>query len=236
MGFRFLGWRACLRLALWVAGCGTVVWPAVSAPTAQMDGGSDPILEFIQPTNGAVFGVEEEIPVMIRAFSSDDAFPTAELFANQGQIATLSYCCALCPCPAPFQGQEMILQIPVPWDEGGPPSNLWQGWKSDQAGIYRLTARATGQYGTMIETEPVTITVLDRTLHIDVGVDGAVTLRIPQGSLVPGGYDLEASEDLQKWTRLGPFLPGDVAAFYYDVPPPSAREMRFYRSVYVPPE
>jgi hypothetical protein len=54
--------------------------------------------------------------------------------------------------------------------------------------------------------------------------------------LVPGGYDLEASEDLQKWTRLGPFLPGDVAAFYYDVPPTSAREMRFYRSVYVPPE
>jgi hypothetical protein len=65
--------------------------------------------------------------------------------------------------------------------------------------------------------------------------DGAVSLRIPQGSMVPGGYDVEASQDLQTWTRLGPFLPGNVAAFYYEVPPDSARKARFYRSVYVPP-
>jgi len=59
-----------------------------------------------------------------------------------------------------------------------------------------------------------------------------VTLVIPQGSMVPGGYDLEASQDLQSWTRLGPFEPGNVAAFYFDVPPETAREKRFYRSVY----
>jgi len=55
------------------------------------------------------------------------------------------------------------------------------------------------------------------------------------GSLVAGEYDLEASPDLRTWTRLGPFQPGNVAAFYFDVPPESARERRFYRSVYIPP-
>jgi hypothetical protein len=39
---------------------------------------------------------------------------------------------------------------------------------------------------------------------------------------------------LRTWTRLGPFLPGNVAAFYYDDPPASARARRFYRSVRVP--
>ena len=87
----------------------------------------------------------------------------------------------------------------------------------------------------MIEAVPVTITVLDLTLQIFVGPDGAVTLVIPQGSLVAGGYDLEASQDLRTWMRLGPFEPANVAAFYHDVPPESARDRRFYRSVNIPP-
>jgi len=235
MGFRFSGRGAFLRLAVLLAGGGSVGWPAAPGHAAQTDGAEVPVLQFIQPTNGAVFGVEEEIPVVLRAFAPDDVFPTAEVFANQSKIATVSYCCTLCPCFAPFAGQELILQIPVPWERGGPPSRVWQGWTTDQARVYRLTARATGQNGTMIAAAPVTITVLDRTLEIAVRDDGAVSLRIPQGSMVPGGYDVEASQDLQTWKRLGPFLPGNVAAFYYEVPPESAREMRFYRSVYVPP-
>jgi hypothetical protein len=82
---------------------------------------------------------------------------------------------------------------------------------------------------------PVNITVLDLTLRIFLRADEGVTLVIPQGSMVAGGYDAEASQDLRTWTRLGHFLPGNVAAFYYDDPPPGARERRFYRSVRVPP-
>jgi hypothetical protein len=85
------------------------------------------------------------------------------------------------------------------------------------------------------EAVPVNITVLDLTLRIFVQTDGAVTLVIPQGSLVAGGYDAETSQDLHTWTRLGPFLPGNVAAFYYDDPPADARGRRFYRSVRVAP-
>ena len=67
-----------------------------------------------------------------------------------------------------------------------------------------------------------------------MGADGAVTLVIPQGSLVAGRYDLEASQDLRTWVRLGPFEPGNVAAFYFDVPSEAARGERYYRSVYFP--
>ena len=81
----------------------------------------------------------------------------------------------------------------------------------------------------------VAITVLDLTLQLFVSADGAVTLVIPQGSLVEGGYDLEESPDLQTWARVGPFAPGNVAAFYFDLPPVTAHERRFYRSVRVPP-
>ena len=198
--------------------------------------GQTPRLEFIQPTNGAFFSTLDEIPIMLRAVASNDVFLTGEVFANQWtKVGDVSYCCSLCPCFRPVEGQETILQIPVPWEGGRPPSRPWQGWTNVQARTYRLTARSTGQNGTVLEAVPVNITVLDRTLRIFVRADGTVTLVIPQGSMVPGGYDLEASADLRTWTRLGPFEPGNVAAFYYDVPPESARERRFYRSVYVPP-
>jgi hypothetical protein len=111
----------------------------------------------------------------------------------------------------------------------------WQGWTNVFAGTYQLTARATGEIGTVVEAVPVTITVIDRTLEVFGNGDGSFTLVIPQGSLVPGGYDLEASADLHSWTRLGPFEPGNVAAFYFDVPSEAARGKRFYRSVYIPP-
>jgi hypothetical protein len=131
-------------------------------------------------------------------------------------------------------GQELILQIPVPRQEGMP-WRTWQGWTNVHAGTYRLTARATGENGTVVESAPVNITVLDLTLRISVRADGTVMLVIREGSLVAGGYDAEASQDLRTWTRLGPFLPGNVAAFYYDDPPASARGRRFYRAVRVPP-
>jgi hypothetical protein len=195
--------------------------------------GQQPVLEFLQPTNGAVFSTSDEIPVVMRAFASNDVFLNADVFANQGRkIATLSYCCAFCPCYRPVEGDETILQIPVPWQGSMPPSRPWQGWTNVQAGTYQLTATATGDNGTVVTATPVNITVVDRTLRVSVRSDGTVTLVIPEGSLLPGGYDAEASQDLRTWTRLGPFEPGNVAAFYFDVPPETAREQRFYRSVY----
>jgi hypothetical protein len=192
------------------------------------------VLQFLEPTNNAVFSTLDEIPIVLRAFAPDDVFPTADVLANGARIATASYCCWLCPCFAPMPGQQLILQIPVPREDGMPWTRAWQGWTNVHAGSYRLTARATGENGTVVESAPVNITVLDLTLRISVRADGTVMLVIQEGSLVTGGYDAEASQDLRTWTRLGPFLPGNVAAFYYDDPPASARARRFYRSVRVP--
>ena len=215
--------------------CSFVLLGLLRLRAAEVSEASMPVLEFIQPTNGAVFSTLDEIPIVLRAFAPNDVFSSADVSANQQHIATVQYCCAFCPCARPIEGQETILQIAVPWDGGMPPSRIWQGWTNVQAGSHRLTARATGENGTELEAAPITIAVVDRTLHIFVTSDGAATLVIPQGSLVPGGYDLEASQDLLAWTRLGPFQPGNVAAFYYDLPPATAPQQRFYRSVYVPP-
>jgi hypothetical protein len=203
-----------------------------SAPAFDAPG---PLLEFVAPTNGAVFSTLDEIPIVLRASAPDDFFATADVFANQSKIATVSYCCTLCPCFAPLPGIETTLQIPVPWTNGMPSIRTWEGWTNVQAGVYSLTARAVGQKGAMAEAAPVQITVLDLTLEIFIQTDGRVTLVIPQGSLAPGGYDLQASQDLRSWIRLGSFRPGNVAAFYYDVPPVDARDRRFYRSVHVGP-
>src|SRR5256885_4357081 len=110
-----------------------------------------PVLQFIQPTNDAVFSTRDEIPIVLRAYASNDVFPTAEVFAHFQKIATVSYCCTLCPCPAPFPGHETILQIPAPWQGGMPPPRPWQGWTNVLAGMYQLTAHAIGQDGTAVE-------------------------------------------------------------------------------------
>ena len=192
-----------------------------------------PVLKFLQPADGAVFSTEDEIPVVLRASAPNDVFLNAEVFANQTSIATATFCCPLCPCARPTEGMETTLQIPAPWS-GGPPPPPWIGWGSPVAGTYRLTARAFGENGTVVEADPVTITIVDLTVQLSVSPDGTVILVIPQGSMVPGGYDLEASDDLQSWSPHSPFSPGDVAAFYWDHPPSNARR-RFYRATYIPP-
>ena len=92
--------------------------------------GQGAALEFKQPANDTVFSSTDEIPILLRAFAPDDVFPTAELFADGGKIANLSYCCALCPCAAPQNGWETLLQIPVPWSGTMPPSRPFQGWSN----------------------------------------------------------------------------------------------------------
>jgi hypothetical protein len=214
----------------WVA----MLW-LTAAPATAAGGTNAPVLQFVEPTNNAVFSTLDEVPIVLRASASNDVFLSAEVLANHQRIATAQYCCPFCPCARPLEGQETTLQIPVPWENGRPPARTWQGWTNVQAGRYRLTARATGENGTMVEATPVDILVLDLTLRIFLGPGGSAALVIQEGSLVTGGYDAEVSQDLRTWTRLGPFQPGNVAAFYFDKPPEDARERRFYRSVYIPP-
>jgi len=192
-----------------------------------------PVLQFVAPTNGAFFSTTDEIPVVLRAVASNDVFLTANVLANGAKLATVSYCCALCPCWHPMPGEETTLQIPVPRN-AGLPSRVWQGWTNVMPGSYELTAVATGEMGTVLQAEPVKLTVLDLSLRIFLSPDG-VGLVLPEGSLSPGGYDAEASDDLRTWRRLGPFQPGNVAAFYFEPSSEQARGQRFYRAVYVPP-
>jgi len=229
--FRFL---SSLSLVGALFSCSLGMLLATAMQAAPAGEAQLPILEFIEPTNNAVFSTLDEIPIVLRASAPNDVILAADVFANQEKIVSMSYCCWLCPCARPLEGQETILQIPVPWDAGIPPPRTWQGWTNVHAGSHRLTARAVSANGAIAQATPVTITVLDLTLRIFVQPDGRVTLVIPEGSLVEGGYDLEASQDLRTWTRLGPFEPGNVAAFYFDVPPENARQRRFYRSVHVP--
>src|SRR5262249_26703654 len=111
----------------------------------------------------------------------------------------------------------------------------FQGLTNPPVGVHRLTAQALGEHGTLVEATAVTVIVIDRTLEIFKNNDATITLVIPQGSLVLGIYDLEASDDLQTWIRLGEFGPGNVAAFYFGIPIESSRKARFYRSAYIPP-
>ena len=195
-----------------------------------------PVLEFIEPAEGTVFSTRDEIPIVLRAFAPNDVFLSAEIFANHHtSIGVATFCCSFCPCAMPPAGQETTLQIPVPWNGGPLPDRQWQGWRTRDARMYTLTARATGQNGTMLESAPVTITVVDLELRMFLQPDGSARFVIQQGSMVPGGYDLEASDDLYTWTRLGPFQPGAVAAFYSDPPPPTPLRRRFYRAIYLPP-
>ena len=76
--------------------------------------GPPAVLDFLQPTNHAVFSTTDEVPIMLRASAPDDVFLSAGVFGNSQPIASVSYCCSLCPCARPQPGQETILQIPVP--------------------------------------------------------------------------------------------------------------------------
>ena len=115
-------------------------------------------------------------------------------------------------------------------------TRLEKGWTNPPVGMHRLTARATSEHGTTVETAPLSVTVIDPTLEIFTNKDdGTLTLVIPQGSLSPGKYDLQASDDLRTWIRLGEFEPGNVAAFYFNLPIETNRKARFYRSAYIEP-
>ncbi len=195
---------ALLSLIAALAICLLVMMLGTPGHASPLGGAQLPVIEFLEPTNSAIFSTLDEVPIVLRAAAPNDVFLTASVFANQIQIATVSYCCALCPCARPLPGEETILQIPVPWNGGSPPPRTWQGWTNVSARSYRLTARATGENGGVVEAVPVTITVIDRALRIFVRSDGTVTLVIPEGSGgKPRPAQVDASGSLSTRGRSG---------------------------------
>ena len=225
--FRLLRVKALLLLC-----AGAWAWPAGQAGQFGV-----PMLAFTEPLGGQIYMAASNVPIVLRAFAPDDVFLSAEVFADGGLIGVATFCCALCPCAHPLPGMETVLQIPTPWNDGRPPAQVWQGWTNTPDGLHRLTARAVGENGTTVESPPVMISVREMRLFIGPNAEqkGAYVLAIPNGALLDeGSIDLEVSSDLRTWERLGPFSPGNVSAFYWDAPPVSARERRFYRAVWVP--
>jgi hypothetical protein len=96
-----------------------------------------PILQFIQPTNGAIYSTLDEVPVMLRAVASNDLFLSADVFANLAKIATVSYCCTLCPCYHPIEGQD-------PRPVGGGQAPVAPVARVDERFGEKLSANGTG--------------------------------------------------------------------------------------------
>ncbi len=197
--------------------------------------GPGPSLEFAEPVADSVYSNTDEIPVLIHASATEDAILAAELFVDGDSVGDATFCCPFCPCAYPTDGIDTWLQRFAPWVDGKPPVKMVEGLPPLRAGMHRLVARAVSRNGALIESLPVTVLVVDRSLAIHRQTDGTVGLVIPEGSMTPGHFDLEVSPDLNTWTRIGEFLPGNVAAFFTDPPliPPWPR--RYYRSVFVPP-
>ena len=191
-------------------------------------------LEFLAPADRASFAVGTEIPLVLRGQIPDGVVAAAAVFVDGWPVGTAVYCCHLCPCAFPTAGMELVLQLPAPWD-GSFPANPWIGLRGLAPGTYRLTATATVGLTGLLEAPAVTVTVLatrpESDLHMIQGSDGRLLFVLPEGSLEPGGVDLWLSHDLTDWHRLGPFDPGNLAAFFADTPDPADPRPRFYRAL-----
>jgi hypothetical protein len=208
--------------------CGLVLFPLISPLTA-----AEPPLQFIEPKDGQLFIAPASVPIVVRGYSPDTVFANAELFANQTRIATLTFCCYLCPCAFPIPGIATTLQIPVVGNEFPPPRS-WQDWTNVPAGTYRLVAKSMGQSGVMVETPPITVEVipsgLDLRLRVNLSADGSMQFVIPDGSLVPGQFVLEASDNFLTWNHVADFSPGNMFAIAEVQPGATVPKAQFYRA------
>lgn len=194
-----------------------------------------PGLEFLEPAPGAVFFQGTEVPLVLLGEVPGEIVAGAEVFVDGQSIGVAVYCCRFCPCAAPMEGMALVLQLPSPEEEfpGGRP---WQGLTGLAPGIHRLTARTVAGGGTEIIASERVIRVLPITeedLHLIVsdGPGGTLAFVLPYGSLIPGGFDMWLSHDLVGWSRIGAFIPGNVAAFFGDDPDPEDHRPRFYRAI-----
>lgn len=197
--------------------------------------GSGPVLEFLEPAPGSVYLAGAEVPVVLRIEVPGEIASSAEVFVDGVSVGVAVYCCRFCPCPAPSEGLALVLQLPSLVDDfpTGPP---WRGLTGLTPGSHRLTARAVAGLGTEVSAAELVVTVLPITpdelqLSAAEGLTGTLEFVLPSGSLVPGGFAMWLSHDLIRWSRLDDFQPGNVAAFFSDVPDPMDRRPRFYRAI-----
>ncbi|HRI16569.1 MAG TPA: hypothetical protein PLX89_26550, partial [Verrucomicrobiota bacterium] len=188
---------------------------------------------FLEPTPGSAYLVGTEIPLSLIAEVPREIVTSADVFVDGQPAGTAIYCCILCRCPPPPDGTALVLRLPRSPDEGSPDS-LWRGLTNLAPGFHTIHAVATGSGGTALQARPIQVTVLaefDLTLRVSVDSQQQLFFVLPGGSLVMGGFDMWLSHDLQEWTRLGPFEPGNVAAFFRDQPAPNDPGPRFYRAL-----
>lgn len=215
---------------------GVLVALGLTAFDARLDA-QERYLRFEAPLDGSHFKVGVEVPVVLTAHAADDVYGGASVFVDGAFLAVATFCCPLCPCAHPTAGITTTLQIPATPGEINPGGPVWKGWIPPGPGKFVLTASASGENGTSVEAPPVTVIVeaLDLTLRVNRGVEGEVVFALGEGSLMPGGFEMQLSHDLTTWMSIGMFEPGNVAAFFRDKPDPADTRPRYYRAVSLPP-
>lgn len=204
---------------------------------AHAQGGLIGQIQFVEPKADAVFDEGQPIPIAAVAFSPTDVFTSAEFVANGRVIGIGTYCCPLCPCAFPGPGLPTYLQIPFPHGPDEPPHpSPWQGWVGAEPGTYILTARATGENGISLESQPITIRVLSKfnpslLLSIQKADGNKLQFALLEGAVSMTGFAMELSHDLIHWDRIGDFSPGNLTAFYEDSVDVNDTRPRFFRAV-----
>jgi len=185
--------------------------------------------EFLDPAPYSAFIEGSEIPLVLAAQVEGETVTMAEVFVDGEPAGTAIYCCPVCRCPPPINGSRIELRLPSL--AGGSP---WQGLTNISRGFHQITATATGSGGTVVSAAAIEVVVLagdDLRLRVSTDADRQLLFVLPGGSLVFGGFDMWVSHDLKGWTRLGPFEPGAVAAFFRDQPDDADPRPRYYRAL-----
>jgi hypothetical protein len=213
----------------------TLLLIALTAPLSVLAAG---FLEFAEPADNARFVEGAEVPLVLRASLPDGFISSADVFIDGRLLGTALYCCRLCRCAPIVNGATNELRLPAPLD-GGTADGVWTGIRDLAPGTYRLTAVATDGTGKLPEARAVTVTVLPADgfrLRVQQGDEGLLLFTLPMGSMLDVGFDMWISHDLVEWRRLGPFEPGNVAAFFRDRPDPADSRPRYYRALPATPE
>lgn len=214
----------------------TVVLDPLS-PAALAQGMQLGQIVFVEPSAGAVFDEGQVIPIMALAFSPFDAFRSAEFFANGRSIGSGTYCNPRSVCSQFGQAIPSILQIPYILEPNAPPNpKLWQGWEGAEPGTYELIARATGDNGITLESQPILIQVLSKlnpSLLLTIQrVDGLkLQFTLQAGVVSETGFAMEISHDLVHWERIGDFSTGSLTLSHEAPIDTDDERPKFYRAV-----
>jgi len=169
----------------------------------------------VRPADGSFFDERADILIEVDTYDPADHFPLVEFFADGRKV-----------------GESRLVFIREP-DPGTRILHSWT-WTRPPLGVHTLTVwGTTGQGKSLAGRSPVTIISgrpLNLELQIRVDRVGRAHFVLPEGSMAGYGFDLWEGVDLKTWRRLGPFLPGDVAAFFDLELDASDERSKFYRA------